>query len=228
MSRQQQQASSPMQRVENGEGSKWQRASQSRPVEEHSKARVYGYSNLYHSSSRVLNVMRKCQPTGKIQFLTRFAMICSSWGCTDAWCFNRMSEERTDYADLICATKPEKAQRELAFRWDMPPSPCHFFCFQTPSFECHWQRPSARLQLRSQQGGTTRCFTPPAEMTVVGEQNHLTRYLNGLTQHSDWTLMMLVSLLLYITPARKTSRVFLTWFWIIKILLWTYGLLRIL
>lgn len=156
-------------------------------------ARVYGSSNLYHSSSRVLNVMRKCQPTGKIQFLTRFTIICSSWGCTDVWCFNGMSEERTDYADLIYATKPEKAQRELPFRWDVPPSPCHFFCFETPSFECHWQRPSARLQLRSQQGGTTRCFTPPAEMTFVGGQNPFTCYLNGLTQHSDWTLMLLVS-----------------------------------
>lgn len=37
------------------------------------------------------------------------------------------------------------------------------------------KEPSARLQLRSQQGGTTRCFSPPAEMmTFAGEQNDLT------------------------------------------------------
>lgn len=36
--------------------------SESGRVEERPKTRVYGSSNINHSSSGVLNVMRKCQP----------------------------------------------------------------------------------------------------------------------------------------------------------------------
>lgn len=109
---QKQQVSSLMHWVEGGEWPQWWRF----PVEERPKARVYGYSNINRSSSRVLNVMRKCQPTGKMQFLPQ---ICNNTlqlrlhRCLT--CFNGMSEERTDYAGLICATKPEKPQRELPF-----------------------------------------------------------------------------------------------------------------
>lgn len=105
-------------------------------VEEHPKVRVYGYSNRNHSSSSTLNVMRKCQPTGQMQFLPQ---ICNNTlqlrlhRCLT--CFNGMSEERTDYADLICATKPEKSQRELPFRQNCAcVSLSFFFLFQTPAF----------------------------------------------------------------------------------------------
>lgn len=134
--------------VENWGRSEWQRASESRPEEEHSKARVYSYSNLYYGSSKVLNVMRKCQPAGKIWFHTRFAIIQSGWGSRRCLtCFNGMSEERTD-ADLICPNKPEKPQRELPFREGL--LLIFFFSFINSSFECHRQRPSAQLPLEQQ------------------------------------------------------------------------------
>lgn len=108
--------SSLMHQVENWGWSKWQPSSESRLIEENSKVRVYSYSNVYHGFSKVLNVMRKCQPAGKIRFHTRFAIICSGWGSHGCLtCFNGMSEERTDYADIICVNKPEKPQRELPF-----------------------------------------------------------------------------------------------------------------
>lgn len=179
--------SGPMHPGGNREPSTWQCASQSCPVEEHSKARVYGYSNLYYSSSRVLNVMGKCQPTGKIQFLTRFAIIRSSWGCADVW-RALMEPQRKGQPMQILFVQPNQ-KRESAFWRDG--LFCPFF-FETPSFKCHWLRPSARPQLRSQHGGTTHRFRPSARVTFVGEQNHFP------------CLRMLVLLLLQMTPGTKT------------------------
>lgn len=143
-----------------------------------SSTRVYGCSNLYYSSCRVLNVMRKCQPTGKTQFLTRFAIIRSSWGCTDVWRALMECQRKGQTMQILFVQPNQKSHKgNYPFAESVPPSPCHFFFFlffKIPSFECHWQRPSARLQLRSQQGGTARCFSPPAETTSVGEQNDYT------------------------------------------------------
>lgn len=102
--------------------------SESRPVEEHSKARVYGSSNLHYSSCRVLNVMRKCQPTGKFQFLTRFAIIRSSWGCTDVW-RALMECQRKGQAMQILFVQPNQKSHKgnYPFAESMPPSPCLFF-----------------------------------------------------------------------------------------------------
>lgn len=104
--------------------------SESRPVEEHSKARVYGSPNLYYSSCRVLNVMRKCQPTGKIQFLTRFAIIRSSWGCTDVW-RALMECQRKGQAMQILFVQPNQKSHKgnYPFAESVPPSPCLFFFF---------------------------------------------------------------------------------------------------
>lgn len=177
-----------MHRVEDWEWVKWQCASQRCPVEEHSKACGYGYLNLYHSSSRVLcqvvvaSAHRQnpvshqiCNNTLQLRLYRRLT------------CFNGMSEERTDYADVCNQTRP------LPFHSDRASVslPFFFFFLETPSFECHWQRPSARLPLRPQQGGTTRCFSPPAHMTFLGEQNDFVNYMVVIKKILVWIVGLL-------------------------------------
>lgn len=203
ISTQQHQASRPMHRVENWEWSKWQRASPRGAVEVESKAHVHlCYSNLYHFSSRVLNVMRKYQPTGKIQFLTRFAIIRSSWGCTVVW-RALMECQRKGQTMQILFVQPN----HYPFAETVPPSPCHFFClffFETPSFECHWQRTFSTTTAKIPAGWDHTLFQSTSRDDDVCRWTK--RSHDGLTQHSDWKLMMLVFLLLYITPGIKTLK----------------------
>lgn len=135
-------------------------------------------------------------------------------------CFNGMSEERTDYADLICTTEPEKPQRELLFPRDrarVSLSFCHFF-FINPALNVSdkdLQRNFSR-DIRAGWGHTmfqstsrddvcrwTKWFHLLAQWTVLLLDHWLRR---AFTQDRECTLKMLVFLLLYITPGNKKKQ----------------------
>lgn len=112
-------------------------------------------------------------PQAKCSFYPRFAIIRSSWGCTDVWRALMECQRKGQTMQILFVQPNLKSHKgNYPFAKTVPASLCHFFFFSRPQLLMSLTKTfSATPAEISEQGGATWCFTPPAEMFVGGHND---------------------------------------------------------